>query len=248
MPPRAISPSSRADGSLASWGRDHVGQVSNTPTAAGFVAVAAGDSFSVAISAPIPVDTDGDGLLDPDETGVHGTNPNDPDTDDDGLWDATEVDTAQGGGCPDPTAADSDGDTLADGDEVALGTSPCDPDTDGDTVHDGIDPTPTEPGVTGGFLEEATRDLGARISATDLQHFNGPNANANEGRRNALANRAAAAANAIAAGNYGAARVELEALLERIDGLTPPPDWMDTSQAKSDLADEVVWLIFLLGY
>ncbi|MCB9681248.1 MAG: FG-GAP repeat protein [Alphaproteobacteria bacterium] len=51
-----------------------------------------------------PVDTDGDGLTDADETGVYGTDPNDPDTDGDGADDGEEVDRGS-----DPT---DPGDTI----------------------------------------------------------------------------------------------------------------------------------------
>ena len=56
-------------------------------------------------------DTDGDGLSNADETGIHGTDPENPDT---------------------------DGDGLADGDEVLVhGTQPTNPDSDGDGFSDG---------------------------------------------------------------------------------------------------------------
>lgn len=57
------------------------------------------------------------------------------DTDRDGLTD--EVEAALG---TDPTKVDSDGDTVADGEEVLLrGTDPLDTDTDSDTVSDNIE-------------------------------------------------------------------------------------------------------------
>ena len=52
-------------------------------------------------------DSDADGLSDADEA-IYGTDPLDPDTDGDGLLDGTEVDIAEGGGCPNPLIADSD--------------------------------------------------------------------------------------------------------------------------------------------
>ncbi len=76
--------------------------------------------------------------------------------------------------------------------------------------------------------------------------FNGPNDNANRGRRNALANRATDAANAIAAGDLQGAIDELTSLLEKIDGQSPPPDWMHDSTEKTALADDVELLISLL--
>jgi len=133
-------------------------------------------------------DADGDGLADHDEILVYGTDPNDPDTDDDGLLDGTEVEIAVDG-CPDPLQGDSDGDTLSDGDEIGLGTNPCNEDSDGDGIWDGVDPLPLDPGVPPGFLEARARDLCDVIQDLDLSLFNGPNDNANAGRRNALANR-----------------------------------------------------------
>lgn len=93
--------------------------------------------------APVAVDSDGDGLLDADETGVYGTDPANPDTDFDGTPDGTEVangtdplsaPAAQGGG---GGSADSDGDRLADADEAVYGTDAGNPDSDGDGYYDG---------------------------------------------------------------------------------------------------------------
>ncbi|HKQ49497.1 MAG TPA: thrombospondin type 3 repeat-containing protein [Phycisphaerae bacterium] len=193
-------------------------------------------------------DDDNDGLADDDET-TEGTNRTDPDSDDDGLMDGTEVDMAMGGGCPDPLDSDSDNDGLSDGFEsITLGTSPCNSDTDGDGVGDSVDPLPNQPGVTSGFLEEATRDLSTEVLDLNLSQFNGPNGNANSGRRNALANRASEAANLIAIGDYAGATAALNSLLERIDDEMPPPDWMSSSPEKTALADEVRLMIDLLAY
>ncbi|MFN3202888.1 MAG: OmpA family protein [Bradymonadia bacterium] len=86
-------------------------------------------------------DSDGDGLVDPDEIGL-GTDPNDPDSDDDGLNDGIEV---RGDNATDPNDPDSDDDGLLDGQEdtdangqVDPGeTDPNDPDTDDGGVTDG---------------------------------------------------------------------------------------------------------------
>ncbi len=109
---------------------------------------------------PVAGDTDGDGLGDADETAT-GTDPLVPDSDGDGVLDGDEV--AQGTDplvAPEaptataepaveatvaPTAApattagaaDSDGDTLSDADETALGSDPFAADTDGDGLPDG---------------------------------------------------------------------------------------------------------------
>ena len=169
-----------------------------------------------------------------------------PDTDGDGMNDFTEIDTAQGSGCPDPLDPDSDGDTLSDGDEVALGTDPCNTDTDGDGLRDDVDPHPLVPDQTGGALEQDLRNLADVILTLDLSLFNGPNNNANRGRRNALANRAADAANALAANDIATAIDEMSSLLDKIDGQSRPPDWMAATQDKADLADDVRALIAAL--
>jgi hypothetical protein len=170
------------------------------------------------------------------------------DTDGDGLLDATELE--MGSGCPNVFWWDTDWDSLSDGAEVALGTNPCSWDSDADGVGDAYDPLPTEPGVTGSWLEDSTRTMAtSELPAVELYFFTGPTANAQAGRRNALINRAANAANAIAAGDYVQAIRELESLLDKIDGVTPPPDWiLDDSWEKWYLADRVHLLITLLEY
>lgn len=87
----------------------------------------------------------------------------------------------------------------SDGDEALDGTNPCNDDTDGDGVPDDIDPTPTVPGVTASALEQYTRDVADDVLTIELSEFVGPNPNVGSARRNALANQASNAANAIAA-------------------------------------------------
>lgn len=191
-------------------------------------------------------DSDEDGLTDSDETGVHGTDPQDPDTDDDGLLDGTEVDMAQGSGCPSPLHADSDGDGLSDGAEVYVSfTDPCSADTDGDGVLDGEDPTPLVPGVTTSWLEEASGDLATNVDGILLSLFTGPNDNANAGRRNSIANRLRNAAKAFASGDLSGAIDLLQGVLERVDGIEPATDWMYDSPEKADLAADLMLLIEL---
>ncbi len=192
-------------------------------------------------------DDDNDGLADADEA-LFGTDPFDPDTDFDGLLDGTEVDTAAGTGCPDPLNPDSDGDTLSDGDEVAGGTDPCDEDSDGDGLPDNVDPLPTEPGATTGFLEDEARATARDILALDLELFTGASRNIKRAQRVLLAIRAFRAANRIAAGDIESAIDRLESLLNRIDGEAPPRDWMVDSPEKTDLADHVDLLILLLEF
>ncbi len=79
------------------------------------------------------LDSDGDGLLDDDES-LYGTDPLNPDTDEDGLSDGEEVLTHK----TDPLNPDSDYDMLTDGAEVlTYSTDPMDADTDDGGVSDG---------------------------------------------------------------------------------------------------------------
>lgn len=190
-------------------------------------------------------DSDGDGLNDCEET-FFGTDPNDPDTDGDGLLDGTEVDIAQGSGCPDPLDPDSDADSLLDGDEVAIGTSPCNIDSDGDGLPDPFDPEPTIPDTSSGPLEETARALAAFLGSLDPALVDAPNANAAVARLNVLANHAQHAANKIAQGNTGAAAVLLANLRDRIDGDPTPPDWLLPSAERDLVLVAVESLIALL--
>lgn len=112
-------------------------------------------------SDPTRADSDGDGLLDPtedaDRDGVLDegeTDPNSPDSDGDGLWDGHTITTTLASFQlaafvpmtttivgeldvgTDPRDADSDDDTLLDGEEVRVGTSPLLADSDGDGLDD----------------------------------------------------------------------------------------------------------------
>ena len=83
---------------------------------------------------PAPKDTDGDGLLDDDETAIYNTDPNNRDTDGDGLIDGEEVNRHK----TDPTLRDTDYDRLLDGEEVnSHKTDPLMKDTDQDGCSDG---------------------------------------------------------------------------------------------------------------
>jgi hypothetical protein len=198
---------------------------------------------------PCDMDVDDDGLADGRETGA-GADPQDPDSDGDGLLDGTEVDLAEGGGCPDPLSADSDGDALHDGAEAGLGTDPCRGDTDGDGVSDGEDDLPTQPGVTGGFIEQALRSLCESVHGMPLQVFDAPNVNARSGRRNALCNKLIAAANLVASADYADAKDKIEHDLQpKLDGEAIPPDWMiEGAEEKDSLRTELEELSFLLSF
>lgn len=194
---------------------------------------------------PCDTDTDNDGLSDGNET-LYGTNPNNSDTDNDGLLDGTEVDMAMGGGCPNPLSADSDGDTLSDGSEVANTTNVCSADTDGDGFNDNIDPTPTVPGVPPSFLASLTTALAANVNSLNLSLFLGPNNNARAGRQNNIVSHLNNAANAIRRGQFAAALAQLQVVENRIDDISPQPDWMPSSPQKSQLRQDVVAIITLL--
>ncbi len=98
-----------------------------------------GDEITVYLTDPLLIDTDMSGVSDGDEVLIYGTNPLDPvddatvlDNDGDGLSNAQESILGT-----DPTNADTDGDTLSDGDEVnTTGTDPLLSDTDSDSLTD----------------------------------------------------------------------------------------------------------------
>lgn len=111
-------------------------------------------------TSPDSADTDGDGLGDFIESkSTSNTSALDNDSDDDGLIDGledlnksgsfeqeycvTDSSSAQFGWCEtDPAKADTDGDTLGDNRERAMGTNPNDRNTDGDTKSDDLDECP----------------------------------------------------------------------------------------------------------
>ncbi len=64
----------------------------------------------------------------------------------------------------------------------------------------------------------------------------------------ALANRTTEAGNLIAAGDIQGAIDKLDSLLKKIDGEPSPPDWMEDSPEKTELAEGVGLLITLLEF
>jgi hypothetical protein len=198
-----------------------------------------------------PLDTDNDGLFDrfpPEDEETFETDRTLPDTDSDGLLDGTEVEMAMGSGCPSPTVVDSDVDGLSDGIEVMSGTDLCSLDTDADGIPDRLDPFPTNPSGTVGYVEEQLRILASDIGEMPLSVFTGPNENANRGRRNALSNRVIAAANEVRNGNCAAASAILREVAERMDDQEAPPDWLTGSPERNAIRDRIGQMIVLLTY
>ncbi len=188
----------------------------------------------------LPVDSDMDRLPDADETALHGTDPFNPDTDGDGLDDGTELLDI---GCGGALTPDTDGDSIPDGEEVLEGTNPCDADSDADCLPDWFDPLPLDPGSGTGQLEDATRLLADQVAALSLDSFNGPNANANHGRRNALANKIREAANLLSIGDLPGALSQLHSAMERVDGIAPPPDWIEDPEVAEPLSVQLQILL-----
>jgi hypothetical protein len=94
-------------------------------------------------SSNLPLDTDGDGLSDVEET-EWGSDPEQADSDGDGLGDAAEKEWGT-----DPNNVDTDNDNLSDLAETEGGTNPTNADTDGDGAEDGFEreynTDPTDP-------------------------------------------------------------------------------------------------------
>jgi outer membrane protein OmpA-like peptidoglycan-associated protein len=118
-----------------------------------------------------PIDTDGDGLSDTDETDKHKTDPLDPDTDRDGLSDGDEVLVHK----TNPLKRDSDSGGVADGHEIIEdGTNPLKKGDDARLfelkpvyANDGTtlkEEFLTELDVTGQYLSQ-NKDVKARIEA-----------------------------------------------------------------------------------
>jgi hypothetical protein len=177
----------------------------------------------------LPVDSDGDGLLDQDEIDVHGTDPFDPDTDDDGLNDGDEVNVHG----TDPLDADSDDDGLNDGDEVNVhGTDPLDPDTDDDGLDDGVevstgmdplDPDTDDDGILDGEDVEFLQN-GIAALPDDAFRSTGP------GSRTAIVAVLDAVESRIAAGDVDTALQMLQILRSHLDGCGAAPDGNDWIQ------------------
>ncbi|DAC11125.1 MAG TPA: hypothetical protein D7I09_01580, partial [Candidatus Poseidoniales archaeon] len=89
-------------------------------------------------------DWDGDGLTNAEEQS-QGTNMNNADSDGDGLPDGWEVANGLNPTSGGDANADPDGDGLSNAAEYAKGTNPNNSDTDGDGKADNVDQFPTDP-------------------------------------------------------------------------------------------------------
>ena len=154
---------------------------------AGWV-TAEGDEY---FTDPELADSDGDGLTDRDEAGPRlevrdgrttyagRSDPNKPDTDDDGLTDAVETGTPEPAVrslafvVSDPGVADTDYDSIGDGDEFFLDMDPMSRDTDADGLSDpqelqfGSDPTLPNPDDDS-YTDEEELERGSNPLSYDL--------------------------------------------------------------------------------
>ena len=99
-----------------------------------------GDRDGDGVGDACEADRDGDTWIDDDDLCPDDPDPTNADSDGDGIGDV----------CDEPPApVDTDGDGLADEDEVESGTDPQNPDSDGDGSWDAVDPAPNDPGGDG---------------------------------------------------------------------------------------------------
>jgi hypothetical protein len=170
------------------------------------------------------------------------------DTDGDALDDGREVALGAGGGCPSPLVQDSDGDGIDDGTEVdVMGTSACSADTDGDSLPDGLDPTPLSPIMSNDVFVTILQQFAGLAQQLPLSSFAGQNNLVRAAHRFQVVNRFNLAAWLANAGHLQAAKFVLICLRSRIDSQPCPGDWMVSSPAKADMYEAVDLLIELLG-
>lgn len=142
------------------------------------IATGADSVFTLNVTTPqianfYSADSDLDDLLNNDETGVYGTNPNNPDTDGDLMPDGWEIRNGLDPLDSGDALTDADNDGLLNVDEYLLSTRADTADTDGDGVSDGdevhvagtdptVDPNAASPGGTtgdDGVIAAAPADL-----------------------------------------------------------------------------------------
>ncbi len=144
---------------------------------------------------------------------------------------------------------DTDGDGLFDDDEVGLyGSDPLLTDTDGDGLDDGLDPLPATPGAGSQWLAEQCYALAMTIESLDLNQVAAPNKNAAAGRLSSMHALALNAAKSFDKGKAVAATALLQALLDRVDGVAPPEDWLLDGPTRSELATIILTILDLAEY
>jgi hypothetical protein len=108
-------------------------------------------------SDPQRADTDGDGIIDPDDNCRNQANPNQSNADGDNYGDACDTGDSDGDNLDDrtevlilftnPRASDTDGDGWSDWEELGWLTDPTKYDTDGDGASDSTDAKPLDPTI-----------------------------------------------------------------------------------------------------
>jgi alpha-tubulin suppressor-like RCC1 family protein len=111
------------------WGKNDNGQLGDDTTT----------DRLVPVEVHLPIDSDGDGLVNWQES-QNGTDPGNTDSNGDGFADGLSVSMGI-----DPASNDVDGDGLTNAQELALGTYMFIADSDGDGVNDGADAYPLDP-------------------------------------------------------------------------------------------------------
>ena len=112
----------------------------------------------------IPLDSDNDGLSDYEEVNVYLTDPNNADSDGDGLEDGFEVAHGFDPKSASDGALDSDGDGLTNIEEQSYGTDPSNADTDGDGISDYEE-------IKSAFTDPVTADFSG--APVNIQFING---------------------------------------------------------------------------